>query len=90
MKAALKSVHQAYGMSATELAFQASSRSGGRGRGRFSAVANGADGGGQGTSPGSPGGDLISFEDLEDSDAQRLRSVFPAPASSVGSVVSSN
>lgn len=79
-------------MSATELAFQASSRSGGRGRGRgrFSAVANGADGGGQGTSPGSPGGDLISFEDLEDSDAQRLRSVFPAPASSVGSAVSSN
>ena len=89
-KAALKSAQLAYGMSATEFAVQSSSRSRSRrGRGRFSAVANAVDGNAQGPSPGSPGGDLISFEDLEDSDAQRLRSVFPAPASSVGSPVSS-
>eukprot|EP00903_Cladosiphon_okamuranus_P017880 g16453.t1 len=86
-KSALKSAQQAYGISATDLALQASARSlSRRGRGRFPAVANGDGSASQGLSPRSPGGDLISFEDLEDSDAQRLRSVFPAPASSVGSM----
>lgn len=60
----------------------------GRGRGHFSAVANVAGSDQEGLTPRSPGGDLISFDDLGDSDAQRLRSVFPAPASSVGSSVS--
>lgn len=88
-KSALESAHQAYGMSATDLALQTSSRSRSRrGRGRFSAVANGDGMDTSGPSPRNADGDLICFGDLGDSDAQRLRSVFPAPASSVGSAVS--
>lgn len=60
----------------------------GRGRGYFSAVANMAGSDQEGRTPRSPGGDLISFDDLGDADTQRLRSVCPAPASSVGSSVS--
>ena len=72
-------------MSAGDLDPSCRNRSG-RGRGHFSAVANVA-GDAQGLTPRSDGEDLISFEDLGDADPQRLRSVFPAPASSVGSAV---